>query len=109
MSRRSIRLLIATLIFGIAVLFGIFSIASNKSNKSFNLNSEKLVSKSFFLDTQNQPFTKESYLEKKNELVQIKNENLKLKDQVNKIYEQPEINLDVTVPSDQLKPCAKVL
>jgi len=44
----------------------------------------------------------------KNELIQIKNENLKLKIQVNKNYEQPEINLDAIVPSDQLKPCAKV-
>ena len=44
----------------------------------------------------------------KNELIQIKNENFKLKDQINKQYEQPEINLDANMPSDLLKPCAKV-
>lgn len=45
----------------------------------------------------------------KNELIKMKNENLKLKVQVNQQYEQPEINLDAAiVPSDQLKPCAKV-
>ncbi|XP_046458581.1 LARGE xylosyl- and glucuronyltransferase 2-like [Daphnia pulex] len=89
MTRRSIRLLVATLIFGTAILFGIFSIASNKN-------------------AQSQDFTKESYLEMKNELIKMKNENLKLKVQVNQQYEQPEINLDAPiVPSDQLKPCAK--
>lgn len=44
----------------------------------------------------------------KNELIKMKNENFKLKVQVNQQYEQPEINLDAIVPSDQLKPCAKV-
>ncbi len=44
----------------------------------------------------------------KNELIKMKNENLKLKVQVSQQYEQPEINLDAIVPSDQLKPCAKV-
>ncbi len=64
----------------------------------------------FFLDAGSQAVAKESYLEMKQELLEIKNENLKLKFQVRK-QELPDVNLlgASLPPSDQLKPCAKVI
>lgn len=49
-------------------------------------------------------------MEIKHALLQTKNENLKLQAQIEKQKEQlqAEINLDVNIPSDQIKPCAKV-
>lgn len=46
----------------------------------------------------------------KHALLQMKNENLELKVQIDKQKEQfsPEINLDTSITSDQIKPCAKV-
>lgn len=107
MAKRWIRLLIVVL-FGIAILYciSVFT-SSNRKTLSLALCNCCLIFL-VFEDAENTSFAKESYLDIKNELLEMKNENLKLKFQV-KMQGESNGNHDATVPpSDQPKSCANV-